>query len=188
MKTEKLVWPTTLTIIVLIFCSLYYFLEIDKQKNETNNLVNKNQSNIIESNNINVFSKKIECEKYKDEIIKNIKQYNLSQKPEIRDGDNTDGVANNLYVENNEFKEIFYSPKVNSCVYLESRKTLMKINENANQNNGKWDIIYETYYLIDALTNKEIDFNDGLLFLQIFNRGERLNSEQQADIVIDKYR
>lgn len=189
MKKEKLIWPITLVIIVLILSFVYYFLQVNKQKNEINKSVSKNQISAIENNDVNIFSKKIECEKYKDQIIKGIKQYNSLQKPEIRDSDNTDeGVINNLYVENNEFKEIFYSPKVNSCVYLESRKTLVKRGENANPNVGDWGISYESYYLIDALTNKEIDFNDGLPFLQIFNRSERFSSEEQADTIIDKYR
>lgn len=135
------------------------------------------------------FQKKIACEKYKDLILDKIKQYNNSQKPELRDSNNAGGPPMyNLYVENNEFKEIFYSPRVNSCLYLEDRKTLIKRGSNAKPNIGDWGVEYESYYLVDALTGKEIDFNNELPSLQIIHRGEVFNSEKEADAIIGKYK
>lgn len=184
MKKENFIWLTLFIIVVLIFGLSFYFMRTN------------NQRIIIPKNNVNQkigsdnFSKKVECEKYKDQIIKNINQFNLSQKPEVRDGNNngTSDHDYNLYIESNEFKEIFYSPKVNSCVYLGSRKTLIKLGANADPNKGNWDISYETYYLIDVLTNKEIDFNKGLPFLQIISRGDQFISKKDADVIINDYR
>lgn len=91
-------------------------------------------------------------------------------------------------LKNNSLKEIFYSPKVNSCLYLESQRTLIKRGANAKPDIGEWGIDYETYYLIDELTGKKIDFNDGLSFLQIIHRGEAFYSEEDAEALISKYR
>ena len=157
-------------LIVAISIGYYYVVFIPESKNSEG-----------QKNNEDVFAKKVECEKYKDEIIIKINQFNAKQKPEVRND-------YNLYVESNEFKEIFYSQKINSCVYLESRKTLSKRSANADPNTGDWNTSYETYYLIDVLTNKEIDFNKGLPFLQITNRGEQFNSEKEAHDILNEYR
>jgi hypothetical protein len=190
MKKEKFIWPITAVVIVIIFSSVFYFLQINKQKTIKEDSEKSGQVVPDTKADSNEFSKKIECEKYKDQIIKSIKQFNSLQKPEVRDSNNSgEGEPmNNLYVENNELKEVFYSPKVNSCVYLESRKTLAKLEADANPKIGNWEIIYETYYLIDVLTSKEISFNDGSTSLQIIHRGEQFHSEQEADIIIDMYR
>ncbi|GEM_PF-2688413 len=139
---------------------------------------------------VDYFNKKIECEKYTDSISKKINQFNASQKPEFRDSNNS-GQGEpmyNLYIENNVLKEVFYSPKINSCLYLESRRTLVKPGANAKADIGNWSVDYETYYLVDVLTSKEIDFNKGLNFLQIIHRGEQFNSEKEADDILNEYR
>lgn len=136
------------------------------------------------------FSKKIECERFQNSVGKKIKEFNDAQKPEIRNSNNdpTGEPYNNLYVENNILKEVFYSPKVNSCLYLESKRTLVKRGEDAKPDVGPWGISYETYYLIDALSGKEIDFNQGVPFLQIIHRGELFTSEYDAYKIINEYR
>jgi hypothetical protein len=53
---------------------------------------------------------------------------------------------------------------------------------------GEWSTVYDTYYLIDELTGKEIDFNKGLPFLQIIHRGERFTSEEEANVILSEYK
>ncbi len=190
MKKEILIWPVTIIIVALIIGLIFYFLQINKQKisKENNNIAEQAVFNTKTDNN--EFAKKIECEKYKDQIIKKINQYNSIQKPEVRDSNNSgEGEPiNNLYVESNEFKGVFYSSKVNSCLYVEIRRTLVKRGAEADPNVGNWGVSSEYYYLIDALTSKEIDFNEGMSSFQTINRSEQLRSKKEANDLIDQYR
>ncbi len=129
-----------------------------------------------------IFEKNMECEKYKDEIVKKINLYNISQKPGIRDSNNAGGdPINHLYIERNEFKEIFYSPKVNSCVYLETSRTLMKSDPYATETEP-WSVSFEYYKLIDALSDKEMES------VFTINRSEAMNSyDDNGRIVEDVY-
>lgn len=167
-------------IIGCIILGLSYFFAQQYYKRDIVQFKNNKQSDY--------FYKKIECEKYKDKIQEKINQYNLSQVPEVRDSNNAGGEPiNNLYIENNLLKELFYSPKLDSCLCLESRRTLMKkgLHNDESQN---WITIYETYYLVDVLTGKEINFNNDLNFLQIIHRGERFSTIKQADDIINEYK
>lgn len=181
----KLSLPVTILLASLILGGFYYASQVNKQR-----FIKRQQNIDLQAKKeVDYFQKKIDCEKYQDPILNKIKQYNNSQKPELRDSNNSGGEQMyNLYIENNSLKEIFYSPKVNSCVYLESRKTLAKKGLNAKEDVGDWDIVYETYYLIDALTGKEINFNNGLPGLQIIHRGEIFNYEKEADDIISQYK
>ena len=191
-KFIKKNWFKIILTLFLIIPFAYYLvvflpqeeqLKIDRQRQEQIANEKKEQSD-------NLFEKKIECEEYQNKIVKKIDQYNKTQKPEYRDSNNS-GFGEpmiNLYVEQNELKEIFYSPKVNSCVYLESRKTLAKQGADARADVGIWDVIYDTYFLIDILNHKEINFNNGLNFLQVIHRGEEFNLQKEIDAVISKYK
>jgi len=136
------------------------------------------------------FQKKIDCEKLTASISQKIQQHNDAQKVETRDSNNSgEGAAvYNRYIENSLLKEVFYSPKVNSCLYLESRRTLVKRGVNVKLDEEDWSISYETWYLVDALMDKEVELNDGLPFLQIVNRGEVFSDEKEANTIIDKYK
>ncbi|MCX6721104.1 MAG: hypothetical protein NT026_00660 [Candidatus Staskawiczbacteria bacterium] len=169
MEKNKLILPVVILLGFIIWGGFFYASQI-----------NKKQDN---------FQKKIDCEKYKSQILDKINRFNSAQKPELRNGDNTGTNPDyNLYVESDELKEIFYSPKVNSCLYVESDKTLMKLGADAKPDVGNWSTLYETYYLIDALTNEKIDFYQGLPFLQIISRGDVFNSEKQANEIISAYK
>ncbi len=123
------------------------------------------------------------CEKYKVSVLNKIEQYNNSQKPEPVDSQ-TGSFA--LAVENNVLKEIFYSPKTNSCLYWESRRFLAK--SNAKPDVGNWFIDTEDYYLVDVLTGKEVNFYEGLPFMQIIHSGEVFNSEETGYAVVSQYK
>lgn len=186
MKKNKLILSISIILGCIILGCFYYITQSYKQTHITKDKTILDTKTKQED----YFQKKIECEKYKEDILKDINKYNNSQKPEIRNSNNdiSGEPINNLYVEQKELKELFYSPKINSCVYLESMKTLVKRGENANPDVGNWAISYDTYYLIDVLTGKQIDFNKGLPFLQIIHGGEIFNSEQDADQIIEEYR
>jgi hypothetical protein len=133
------------------------------------------------------FEKKVECTKLKEEIIKKIISYNNSQTPEFGASSPNLGI-DSLFVRSKEIKEVFYSPLVDSCLYLESNKTLIKYGLDAKPNVGQWSVDYDTYSLIDFLSNKQIDFNNGMNFLQVVHRGERFLDETQIDDIVKKYK
>lgn len=169
MDKNKLILPISFLLGFIILGGFLYMGQI-----------NKNTDN---------FQKKINCEKYKSQMLDNISQYNSAQKPELRNSDNTGtNPMYGLYVESKELKQIFYSPKVDSCLYVESDKTLAKFGSDTKPDVGNWSTIYETYYLIDALTSKKINFYQGLPGLQIISRGYVFNSEKQADEIINPYK
>jgi len=194
MDKNKLVLPISIILGCFVLGGFFYASQSQKQKliekELTLEAVSSNTGIIDITDNNKEFEKKVECEKYNDKIQKRIREYNLSQTPEIRDSNNSDEgePINNLYIESNELKELFYSPKVNSCIYVESRRTLMKPGVNMDSSSEGWSIVYETYYLVDALSGEEIDFNDNLPFLQIIHRGERFNSEDYANELISNYK
>jgi len=131
------------------------------------------------------FQKKITCTELQNQLIKNITNYNSSQKSYIDDncvGCDIKTHSYHLYIHNKEFKEIFYSSNINSCIYVVSDKTLIKNDPNSNPNIGKWDVSFDSYFIIDALTNETVDI------VQIIHRGEQFNSIQQADEIIKKYK
>lgn len=149
----------------------------DQVKQQTNN---QNNAKILNS---------VECEKYVDPISTKINQYNALQKPEFKNSDNTgENTQYDLYKNNNLLKEVFYSPKINSCLYLESRRTLVKFGVDAKPDVGDWTIAYETYYLIDALTSKEIPFYKGMFFIQIISRGMQFHLEKDVGDALSEYR
>ena len=188
MNKEKLVWPITIILIFIFFLIFVYFIQTKKSSKEEDNFIQYSQ-NVENRKEDDYFLKKIECEKYREKIEQKIAEYNNLQVPEIRDSNNSGGEPiYNLYVENEELKDLFYSPKLNSCVYLKSLKTLVKRGADANPNIGSWSISYDTYYLIDILSNKEIDFNNGLPFIQIIHRGEVFNTEENLEEVLLDFR
>lgn len=195
MDKNKLVLPISIILGCFVLGGFFYASQSQKQaiteKELTSEVMSSNKGIIDTTADSKEFEKKVECEKYNDKIQKRIKEYNLSQKPEIRDSSvptNPEEPINHLYIENNVLKELFYSPKVDSCLYIESRRTLMKSDPNASPADGDWSISFETYYLIDALSGEEIDFNDGLPFLQMIHRSDRFNSEDYANELINKYK
>ena len=188
MDKNKLVLPISILLGCIILGGFYYVNQLNKQKS-----IERQQQIELSTKTgtgTDYFQKKIACEKYKDSILNKIKQYNNSQKPELRDTNNS-GYGEpmySLFVESNSLKEIFYSPEVNSCLYLEDDQTLVKAGANAKPDVGSWSIDYEDYYLIDVLTGEKINFNNGLPFLKIINRGEMSTSEKNANVIIDKYK
>ena len=187
MNKQKLILPISILLGCIILGGFYYASEANKKDSTNNSQIVPSEENKQNDN----FTKKIECGKYRDSLIKIINQYNNSQTPEIRNSSNTGAgneAINHLYIENKELKEIFYSPKVNSCLYLEISRTLMKSNPNAKANEGKWSTSFEYYNLVDALTGNQIDSistinrsermdeynNDGTISVNVYNRVDEM--------------
>ena len=174
------------TSIFMVASSLYYYLVIHLP--ERNGAVSdQQQEQLIKENKEiadNLFEKNIKCEKYKEEIIEKISLYNNSRKPEVRNGNNDDTSAPDYhsYIEEKEFEEIFYSPEVNSCLYLESQRTLMKIDSDLVSTDGQWMTVHEYYNLIDILSDKEIES------VRTMWRGEQFDSYDSVQNLVDKYR
>jgi len=199
MNKQKLILPISILLGCVILGGFYYASEANKKVSIDKPQVVKSEVVKPEENIKNDdFTKKIECEKYRDSIAKTINQYNNSQVPEIRNSNNTgtgDEAINHLYVENKELKEIFYSPKVNSCLYLEISRTLMKSNPNAKANEGNWGTSFEYYNLIDALTDNQIDsiftinrsermdeYNgDGTISVNVYNRVDEMVNNYKSN-------
>lgn len=171
MKKENLILPISVIIGCFILGGFFYLSQINKQKD----VQKENESKINED-----FSKKMECEKYKEGILENIQKYNISQKPEIRDSNNSNDnnePVNNTYIDKKELKEIFYSPKINSCLYIEDLKTSMKYNANET-----WGVVYEYYNIIDVFTDKKLES------IKIINRGEVINFDMDIEKIMNKYK
>lgn len=171
--------------LLVLLLALFILMGVGCNNNINEPPITENKNIVADDN----FNKKIECAKLKDSIIEKIKKYNGVQKPEIRNSNpDLSEPINDLYIENKELKEVFFSPKENSCLYVESRRTLFKPGAGAKPNIGEWNIYYETYYLIDALSGREVDFNDGLSFIETVHRGEPWNSELEVEILINEYK
>lgn len=130
------------------------------------------------------------CEIHRDKINEDFMQYNLSQKSEIRDSDNTgDNPSLGLYKEYKELKEIFYSPVTKSCLYLESSKTIFKPGEHAEINDiDKWLVAYDTYYLTDITSGEQLKLKDDMPWAQRIVRGGEFHSEQEIQKSVNLYR
>lgn len=176
MNKQKLILSGSILLGCVILGVFYYASKTNRKTSNDKPQIVKPEETIKADD----FTKKIECEKYRDSIAKTINQYNNSQTPEIRNSNNTgteDEAINHLYVENKELKEVFYSPKVNSCLYLEISRTLMKSDPHAKANEGSWGTSFEYYNLIDALTGNQIDS------VFTINRSERMDSYNSDGLV-----
>lgn len=132
----------------------------------------------------------INCETHRDAINEKIMHYNVSQNRELRDSNNT-GEGEPVwgtYIEYLELKDLFYSPKLKKCVYLKSQKTLRRNGTDIIKADGSWKVIYDTYYLIDPTNETELEFVDGMPFLQITHRGEEFTPKKEIDSIISRYK
>jgi hypothetical protein len=112
-----------LALIILLVISLFFnFQKSDK-------ITEDDQSQI---DNEALFQKKQDCQKYKTEIEQKLESLNFSN-------------PSTNYQSVNILKEIFFSPKANSCLYIA---------EEWGWENGK--IRWETVTLEDALTSEVI--------------------------------
>lgn len=128
---------TKIVLSLLITINIGFLLGITYQKNF-------NQKDTIDTQDY--FSKKQDCEKYKTDITKKLQEMDIF-------------VAKTKTETSNTLDRIFYSPKINSCLY--TAKEIMFVD-------GK--IYTETQTLTDALTGKlllagliEVEAKDYLL-------------------------
>ena len=131
------------------------------------------------------FEKKKECSNYIKDIEREISLFNQAQVPEYRNSNNTGGVNMNLYKEVKAYKEVFYSPTLNTCVSLTTLNTLMKTTFTTEMDAEEkiyWKPIYSTFHLLDLLTGKEIEQ------IQFIHRGEQFNSFKEIEEKIKKYK
>lgn len=168
MNKQKLVLPICVIMGCIILGGFYYLTQINKYKfineyqQEGIKVGTSQKEEVKNSKNDDYFLKKIECEKYKEKIKKDINDYNYSQKMFIGDsavpGNPVSPEIPRLYLYNKEFKEVFYSPKVNSCLYYEvSRTFIAPPEESVNYPNIKWGVSFESHNLIDHLQEITIE-------------------------------
>lgn len=157
---------------VLVFGSCYVYVKKELVRSKGGAVVIKDERpEEGEAIKIDNFQKKIECQKFIDSVSKKINLFNGKQKPEIRDSNNSGGEPiNHSYIESKEFKEVFYSPKVDSCLDLEVARTSLKVDNMDSKQYGQWATSYEDYNLIDILSGKQIDS------VSTINRSEVMNS------------
>lgn len=131
----------------------------------------------------------VNCEIYSEQINNSLMQFNVSQKHEIRDSDNTgENASFGLYIEYKSIKDLFYSPITKSCLYVESSKTLFKPSLSAQVNKGEWLVAYDTHYLIDAVTTEKMILKDNLPQAQRIVRGSEFYSEKEIQDSINLYK
>lgn len=125
----------------------------------------KDQEQIIKDQKKS-FEQKLRCGALKDDIKKGIDLYNSSVKlKEACDvsWQGTSVCSGSLL--HKQFEEIFYSPKLNTCAYLEIDTTFFKGSEPAPWeidsttifSGEKFYINSQYYRLIDALTGSQVD-------------------------------
>jgi len=113
---------------------LVAFLSISVFANYMIYTKNRDQKNSLESVKVSqdeLFEKRQECAKYTSQIEKELKEQDFTN-PQTQA---------EIY---HFLKQVFYSPKANSCLYVEQEWTLVK---------GK--LVWESYTLVNVLT-KEI--------------------------------
>ena len=124
--------------------------------------------------NTNQFALKQECYNYKQQIEKEIANFNSKQQPEQR-SDN-DGSTRMCY-ENKEFKEIFYSSRLDSCAHEEIQRTFC-----STPDLKSYGISYEYNILVNTLTGEELEY------IQNISRGEPFETPQKTQEIIDSYK
>lgn len=131
-----------------------------------------------------------DCEKYRWLITENERIYNESQKMQLRDGNNSgEGKPEwNTYVEKNELKDLFYSPKSSSCLYLESRKTLMRRGLDTKTNGGEWGVIYDSWCLVDPSTGGEMMLDEPITCLNVIHRRESYTPADEVERILGEYK
>jgi len=131
------------------------------------------------------FNNQIKCYGFKNQLQKNIDEYNNKQNPEERTTNNGT-VEKHICYEQKELGEIFYSHKLNSCLNMEILRTICKsLMPDAS---GNYGVNYESYYLINTLSNQEINFNKGSNSFYTIQRSEQFDSKKNLDTIINGYR
>ncbi len=149
----------------LIVCSLLIFSGMGCQKVSPKSEVPKKEV---------TFKQKEECASYKDNINKEVEVFNQKQIIERR-GDN-DG-SYSFCKEIRELQEVFYSPKVNSCIQAITEKTLCQPNQNV-----AFHVSYEYLNLKDVLTEKQLES------FRVIWRGEGYESMDDIQQKIENYK
>jgi hypothetical protein len=208
MKNQKIILLIGVCIIFVLIGGFYYLgqsinnkqkdinnknLSLTKEPEElfvdsTINFFNQTQEEILLKKDIireDNFEKRLECEKFKNEIQNKINSYNYSQKPFIGDsavpGNSDDPIIPRLYLYNRELVEVFYSPLINSCLYLEVSRTYISDPEQ-DDNKRTWGISFETYKLINYLTNELLEIEETI------HRSEIRSTYYQIQELISKYK
>lgn len=194
MKKSKLIWIIVTQLIFIIFILIYLLLikfkEIKIENNNHQNVSQEVPQYKVEEEDVS-FSENLEYEKHKKNIENRILKYNNSQVPELRVQNLGMSEDDNEYFwcfESRELIDLFYSSREGAYLYLESVKTNCQDEVNVDLENGPWYIDYDTYYLIDFSSEREIEFNDGSPFLQIIHRGEIFNSEEDVNKLLLEFR
>lgn len=120
------------------------------------------------------FTLKQECYNYKTDIEKNVNEFNADQVIEKR-GDNDGSFS--LCKETQELKEIFYSPKLDSCAHVMIEQTVCKPNENV-----AFSTSYEYQNLYNTLTGEQLES------FKTISRSAPFENTNEVEQKIDEYK
>lgn len=156
---------------------LYFFIFLS---NCDKNQVAKNQEIL--------FEQKLKCNNLRPSVENLIRDYNSQQEPEQRSQNNTLAQDDpqqtfGTYLENKELSDFFYSPKLNTCLYIEIQRTSLKTigNSELGGHIEYWNPVYEYYNFIDALTGKTINS------IKTISRGSKFNSFNDVKKMVDDF-
>lgn len=122
-------------------------------------------------------TKQIECKKLENNIKQDIEKYNSNQKEFLDDSSYPKDPENpiiRLYLNKDEFKEVFYSPKTATCLYEKVHRILIT-DPKLNPDERDWGTSYEYYELVRIPTNILIEV------VMTINRSE-IFDEMYSDI------
>lgn len=164
-KFIKKNWVKVSILLVLLLIAgstLYFFIF----------LPNQNKNKTIKAGFL--FEQKLKCNSLKLSIENVIKDYNSQQKLERLSQNNAltpddPQQTYGMYLNSKELNDFFYSPKLNTCLYVEIARTSLKTSGDSELGSPieYWNPVYEYYNFIDALTGTTINS------IRTISRGEK---------------
>ncbi len=178
----KNIFYVLILFLLLIVILLLFLIKKENYISEIDIIKENNKESNIEKNNYEyLLLNKIGCYSLRDIFLNEIEKFNSKQVPEKRITD-VGAYEENMCYEENEFIDLFYSEKIDSCIYIESKKTICK--NLMPYSSGEYHLSYDTYYFEDILNNKEIDVLYGVNFVQKIHRSEEwVDDEEMNDII-----
>ncbi len=125
------------------------------------------------SSSPDTFSKKEECSNLQTAAQQEVNRYNLSQQPQYSSGGVTFGPG--TYLNHEEFYQLFYSSKLNTCIKVIISQSLLKTDTG-------YTTYEEGYNLYDAFSDQYIDYVDTV------KHGAPFDGLDVLDKKLDEYR
>lgn len=147
MDKNKLILPISIVIGCIILGAFFYAAQVNKQRS----IEKQQEAEIAKDKKAEYLKRKIECEKYTEEVKKEMNPIDFSEF----------GISDWVP---DSFELIFYSPKDNSCLYVTQRF----------RNDGERE-----YFIYNVLTKSKItsfifpeQYNDYKQFILEYSEGE----------------